>query len=63
MMAWLNDGRQNFTPLVLARSPTHIMTVAAGDLDGNGVPVIVTGCLYATPTPEDMSSVLFWRRQ
>lgn len=63
MMAWLNDGRQNFTPLVLARSPTHIMTVAAGDLDGNGVPVIVTGCLYATPTPEDMSSVLLWRRQ
>lgn len=63
MMAWLNDGKQDFTPLILARAPTHIMTAAVGDLDGNGVPVIVTGCLYATPTTEPMSSVLLWRRK
>ena len=36
-MAWINDGQQNFTPVVLARTPTHIMTAAVGDLDGNGV--------------------------
>ena len=62
-MAWLNDGRQNFTPVVLARTPTHIMTAAVGDLDGNGIPVIVTGCLYASPTREQMSSVTLWRKQ
>jgi hypothetical protein len=63
MMAWLNDGQQRFTPVVLARSPTHLMTAAVGDLDGNGVPVIVTGCLYSTPTSEPMSSVTLWRRK
>jgi len=63
MMAWLNDGQQNFTPVVLARTPTHIMTAAVGDLDGNGIPVIVTGCLYASPTREQMSSVTLWRKQ
>ena len=63
MMAWLNDGQQQFSPVVLARRPTHIMTAAVGDLDGNGVPVIVTGCLYASPTKEPMSNVVLWRRQ
>jgi len=63
MMAWLNDGHENFSPVVLARSPTHIITAAVGDLDGNGVPVIVTGCLYATPTQDEMSNVLIWRRK
>ena len=63
MMAWINDGRQNFTPVVLAHAPTHLITTAVGDLDGNGVPVIVTGGFHAFPPWEKMSSVTLWRRK
>lgn len=63
MMAWLNDGRQNFTPVELARTPTQLVTAAVGDLDGNGVPVIVTGGFHAFPPFDNMSSVTLWRRK
>lgn len=63
MMAWLNDGRQNFTPVVLACRPIQLITAAVGDLDGNGVPVIVTGGFHALPPFKEMSSVTLWRRQ
>ncbi len=63
MMAWLNDGRGNFTPMVLARRPTHLITAGVGDLDGNGVPVIVTGGFHVYPPYEHRSNLLLWRRQ
>ncbi len=63
MMAWLNDGRQNFTPVVLARQPIQLVTAAVGDLDGNGVPVIVTGGCHATPPFARLSSVTLWRKK
>ena len=63
MTAWLNDGRQNFTPVPLARSPTHLITVAAGDLDGNGTPVLVTGGFFIYPPFTEMSRVTLWRRK
>jgi hypothetical protein len=63
MMAWLNDGHENFTPVVLAHRPIQLVTAAVGDLDGNGVPVIVTGGFHALPPFEHMSSVTLWRRK
>lgn len=63
MMAWINDGRQNFTPVVLARQPTQLITAAVGDLDGDGVPEIVTGGFHAFPPYENMSAVTLWRRR
>lgn len=63
MMAWLNDGHESFTPLVLARRPTHLITAAVGDLDGNGIPVIVTGGFHAYPPYDNMSNVTLWRRK
>jgi hypothetical protein len=63
MMAWLNDGREHFTPVVLAHTPTHLVTVAVGDLDGNGVPVIVTGGFHAFPPYNDMGNITLWRRK
>jgi hypothetical protein len=63
LMAWINDGAQHFTPLVLAHKPTQLVTAAVGDLDGNGVPVIVTGGFYAFPPFNNMSSVTLWRRK
>ena len=63
LMAWLNDGHQNFTPVVLAHTPIQLVTAAVGDLDGNGVPVIVTGGFYAVPPFERMSNVTLWRKK
>ena len=63
MMAWLNDGHGNFTPVVLAHRPIQLVTAAVGDLDGNGVPVIVTGGFHLLPPYEHMSSVTLWRRK
>jgi len=62
MMAWLNDGHQHFTPVVLARSPTHLITAVVGDLDGDGIPEIVTGGFHAYPPYNRMSRILLWKR-
>jgi hypothetical protein len=63
LTAWLNDGHQNFTPIPLERSHTHLITVAAGDLDGNGVPVLVTGGFFVYPPYTQMNRVTLWRRK
>ncbi len=63
MMAWLNDGREGFTPVALAHRPIQLVTAAVGDLDGDGQPEIVTGGFHALPPFEHMSSVTLWRRK
>ncbi len=63
LMAFINDGSENFTPVVLARTPIQMITVAAGDLDGDGVPELVTGGFHAFPPYENMSSIMLWRRK
>jgi hypothetical protein len=63
MTAWINDGHQHFTPVPLAQSPTHLITLAVGDLDGNGVPVLVTGGFFIYPPYTDMNRVTIWRRK
>ncbi len=63
MMAWINDGHENFTPVTLARRPYQFVTAAVGDLDGNGVPVIVTGGFHALPPFEQLSSITLWRKK
>ncbi len=62
-MAWFrNDGRMGFTPHVLARTPTHLLTCVAADLDGSGKPALVTGAFHAYPPWDRMSRLLVWRR-
>ena len=63
MTAWTNDGHEHFRPVALAHEPTKLITVAGGDLDGNGVPVLVTGGFNAFPPYIQMSRVLLWRRK
>jgi hypothetical protein len=62
MTAWINDGREHFTPVPLAHEPTRLITVAVGDLDGTGVPVLVTGGFHAYPPFTHMSRVMLWRK-
>lgn len=63
MTAWMNDGREHFTPVPLTHELTWLITVAAGDLDGNGVPVLVTGGFHAYPPYLNASRVTLWRRR
>lgn len=62
LMYFRNDGRMNFTPHVLARNPTHLLTCVAADFDGTGVPVLVTGGFHAYPPWDRMSRLRIWRR-
>lgn len=62
LMYFKNDGKMNFTPHVLARSPTHLLTCVAADLDGTGQPVLITGGFHAYPPWDRMSRLLVWRK-
>jgi len=61
LVVFQNDGQSNFTPHVLAHTPTHLLTAAAGDLDGTGRPVLITGGFHAYPPFEHMSRISVWR--
>lgn len=57
-VAWFrNEGHQQFQPLQVADSPTHLATVACGDLDGDGIDDIVAGSLHVTP-PFDRAAAI-----
>ena len=46
-LVWLeNDGRARFTLRDLAGAPTHLVTLAVGDLTGDGRPDLVTGGMH-----------------
>ncbi|MCF3651102.1 FG-GAP repeat domain-containing protein [Synoicihabitans lomoniglobus] len=62
LMAFINDGAFNFTPQVLAREPTHLMTLTTAHLDGaDAPPVIISGGFHAYPPWDRMSRVMAWR--
>lgn len=61
LMWFRNDGRMNFTPHVIARNPKDLITLAAGDLDGDGRPELVTGGFYIYPPFDEISRILVWK--
>lgn len=61
LVLFRNDGRMNFTAEPLALAPTHLVTLAAGDFDGNGRPGLVTGGFHAYPPYDRMSRISRWR--
>lgn len=63
-LVWFhNDGTMFFEPRVLAHAPKDQITLAAGDFDGNGKPVLVTGGFYIYPPYDSMGRITLWRRK
>jgi len=59
---WLeNNGRQQFAMHQVAQTPTHLITLAAGDLDGSGTPDLVTGSMHISPPYDRRSRITLWR--
>lgn len=63
LVVFHNDGRLNFTMQVLSRTPTHLVSCAVADIDGNGRPVIITGGFHSYPPFDRMSRLMLWRRK
>lgn len=61
LMWFRNDGRMNFEPHILAHGPKDQITLASGDFDGTGKPVLVTGGFYIYPPYDSMGRVTLWR--
>lgn len=60
-LVWLeNNGRMQFTMHRVATSPTHLITLAVGDLDGSGRPELVTGGMHISGPFDRMSRVTVW---
>jgi hypothetical protein len=62
LMWFRNDGRMNFEPIVLARTPKDLITLTVGDFDGSGRPSLVTGGFYIYPPFDAISRVMLWQR-
>ena len=60
---WLeNDGHQQFRPWRISGKPTHLTTVACGDLDGDGRDDIVAGVMKKMLQYDDQDGrVVLWR--
>lgn len=60
-LVWFeNDGKMAFTMRDIARSPTHLLTLAIGDLTGDGRPDLVTGGAHMSWPYDRMSRVTVW---
>lgn len=63
-LLWLeNDGRMSFAMHRLGTSPTHLNTVAAGDLDGDQRPDAVTGGMHISRPYDRLGRVTAWLRK
>ena len=62
-LAWFhNEGQERFTKRVLATTPKDLLALTSGDFDGNGQPVLVTGCFPVYPPYDDIARITLWRK-
>ena len=60
-VVWLeNNGRMQFTMHAIGTSPTHLITLALGDLDGNGRPDLVTGGMHISRPYDRLGRITAW---
>ena len=60
-LMWLeNSGGGRFVPHDAATSPTHLQTVAAGDLDGDGDADLVTGGMHISRPYDRLGRITAW---
>ena len=60
-LVWLeNDGRMHFTMHDLASTPTHLITLAIGDVNGDGRPDLVTGGMHISRPYDRLSRLTLW---
>ena len=60
-LVWLeNDGRMRFTMHGIGTAPTHLQTVAIGDLNGTGGPDAVTGGMHISRPYDRIGRITAW---
>lgn len=60
MMWFENDGRMGFRPHDLANGPTHLITLEAADMNGDGKADFVTGGMHTYAPFDRMGRVTLW---
>ena len=63
VVAFMNNGSMRFSPRVIAREPTQLISCAVGDLDGTGRPSIVAAGFYSYPPFDRMGRITRWRQK
>jgi hypothetical protein len=58
-----NDGQMGFTQRPITGTPTHLITLAVGDLDADRRPDLVTGGMHMSYPFDRMSRVTTWMRR
>ena len=63
-LVWFeNDGRMGFTMRDLSNTPTHLLTLAIGDVTGDRKPDLVTGGAHVSWPYDRMSRLMLWTNQ
>ena len=63
-MQWFrNDGNSNFTPIVLAHAPTHLLSIVALQVEGSPKPALMSGAFATYPPYDRASRFLLWRQK